>query len=100
MKLQEIFAEVNSKFNKFFQPSKLNKFFQRPSFVESAVKNFVAGVNAIAQKTQEDEQYWEEGGIRIQENSPKSGGREETQTKETNRTKGRRLRRTTCNCSL
>ena len=47
-------------------------------FPENAVKNFVAGVNAIAQKTQEDEQYWEEGGIRIQENSPKSGGREET----------------------
>ena len=79
MKVQDNFSrwiENSIKFSKgIFQQNFLE------GFAESAVKNFVAGVNAIAQKTQEDEQYWEEGGIRIQENSPKSGGREETQTK-------------------
>ena len=73
MKTQKNFLEKF--FSKIFQKNFLE------SFAESAVKNFIAGVNAIAKTTQEDEQYWEEGGIRIQENSPKSGGREETQTK-------------------
>ena len=73
MKTQENFLEKF--FSKIFQKNFLE------SFAESAVKNFIAGVNAIAQKTQEDERYWEEGGIRIQENRPKSGGREETKTK-------------------
>ena len=73
MKTQENFLEKF--FSKIFQQNFL------VSFPENVVKNFIAGVNSIAQATQEDERYWEEGGIRIQENSPKSGGREETQTK-------------------
>ena len=78
MKLKEIFHD--SKLSEIFQGLKTQNNFLVP-WIESAVKNFIAGVNAIAQKTQEDERYWEEGGIRIQENSPKSGGREETKTK-------------------
>ena len=81
MKTQENFLQFKT--HKNFLESKLRKIFQnQKNFLEpyavNVVKNFIAGVNAIAQKTQEDEQYWEEGGIRIQENRPKSGGREET----------------------
>ena len=91
MILQKNFLEgVNLKIKEIFCVSKLKKNFQTQrnflvSFPENAVKNFIAGVNAIAQKTQEDERYWEEGGIRIQENRPKNGGREETQTTQNNR---------------
>ena len=81
MKLQENFL---GKFQENFLEKFFSKIFQE-NFLEpyavNVYKNFIAGVSAIAQKTQEDEQYWEEGGIRIQENRPKSGGREETQTK-------------------
>ena len=77
----EFFAEkffaVKFFAEKFF---KTQRNFLEP-YVVNVWKNFVAGVNAIAQATQEDERFWEEGGIRIQENSPKSGGREETKTK-------------------
>ena len=80
--IQSNFLEVVENSKKFFT----EKFFKtQRNFLEpyavNVYKNFVAGVNAIAKTTQEDEQYWEEGGIRIQKNSPKSGGREETQTK-------------------
>ncbi len=90
MKNQDIFPSeffVDKFFaGKFFVEEFFREIFQSQknfleSFPENAVKNFIAGVNAIAKETQEDERYWEEGGIRIQENSPKSGGREETQTK-------------------
>ena len=75
---KNFFAEKFFSFSrKIFQDQKN---FLEP-YVVNVYKNFVAGVSAIAQKAQEDERYWEEGGIRIQENSPKSGGREETQTK-------------------
>ena len=73
--LQENFQNSKNFFSKIFQQN-----FLEP-YVVNVYKNFIAGVNAIAKATQEDERFWEEGGIRIQENSPKSGGREETQTK-------------------
>ena len=82
MNLQRNFLEGFENAKNFFA----EKFFKtQENFLEplavNVYKNFLAGVSAIAKKTQEDEQYWEEGGIRIQKNSPKSGGREETQTK-------------------
>ena len=82
MNIQRNFLEVVENSVNFFTENffKTQKNFLEP-YVVNMYKNFLAGVSAIAQKTQEDEQYWEEGGIRIQENSPKSGGREETQTK-------------------
>ena len=79
MNFQKIFLEWIENSLKFSKEIFQQNFLE--GFVESAVKNFIAGVSAIAQKTQEDERYWEEGGIRIQENRPKSGGREETKTK-------------------
>ena len=79
MKTQEIFSEGVSKSKEFFQRAKLKEFFQR-SFVESAVENFKAGVRFF-EEAQDTQGSFEEGGIRIQENSPKSGGREETKTK-------------------
>ena len=80
--IQRNFLEVVENSKKFFTEKffRTQKNFLEP-YVVNMYKNFVAGVNAIAQATQEDERFWEEGGIRIQENSPKSGGREETQTK-------------------
>ena len=78
--IQRIFSEGVSKLKEFFQPSKLKEFFQRRSFVENAVENFKAGVRFF-EEAQDTQGSFEEGGIRIQENRPKSGGREETQTK-------------------
>ena len=88
MKNQDIFPSeffVEKFFaGKFFAEKFFNKIFQK-NFLEpyavNVYKNLKAGVSSIAQATQEDERFWEEGGIHIQENSPKSGGREETKTK-------------------
>ena len=82
MNLQRNFLEGFQNSVKFFAEKffKTQENFLEP-YVVNVYKNFIAGVNSIAQATQEDERYWEEGGIRIQENSPKNGGREETQTK-------------------
>ena len=73
MKTQENFLEKF--FSKIFQQNFLE------SFVESAVKNFNRGVDFFATQAKETTSEFTEGGIRIQENRPKSGGREETQTK-------------------
>ena len=86
---QKNFLEGVSKPSKIFQRAKLSKIFQRQknfleSFAESAVKNFKMGVDSVGKilwKEEESQQEFTEGGIRIQENRPKSGGREETQTK-------------------
>ena len=79
--IQKIFSEGVSKLSKFFQPSEFRKFFQRKSFVENLIENFNRGVDFFATQAKETTSEFTEGGIRIQENRPKSGGREETQTK-------------------
>ena len=90
MKTQKNFLEEFS--NRIFQNAK--KFskgiFQQnflKSFPEKVWKNFLAGTEAINKLIVGDELYekakegpteFTEGGIRIQENRPKNGGREET----------------------
>ena len=92
MKNQDIFP-TEFFADKFFRFS--SKIFQsQKNFLEpyavNVYKNFLAGTEALNklivggdlyEKTKEAKGSYEEGGIRIQENSPKSGGREETQTK-------------------
>ena len=73
MKTQKNFLEKF--FSKIFQQNFL------VSFPESVVKNFNRGVDFFATQAKETTSEFTEGGIRIQENSPKSGGREETKTK-------------------
>ena len=84
MKIQEKF----SKLSKFFQGFKTQKIFS--AWPEVVWQNFLAGTEALNklivgdelyEKTKEGPTEFTEGGIRIQENSPKSGGREETKTK-------------------
>ena len=80
MKTQKNFLEEFS--NRIFQNAKkFSKGIFQQNFLEpyavNVYKNLKAGVSSIAQATQEDERFWEEGGIRIQENRPKNGGREE-----------------------
>ena len=86
MKIQNIFpAEFFAeKFfaGKFFVEEFFRGIFQSQknfleSFPESAIKNFKSGVRFF-EEAQEAQGSYEEGGIRIQENRPKSGGREET----------------------
>jgi len=85
MKLQENFLGGVSKLNKFFQGFKNQKNFS--AWPEVVWQNFLAGTEALNKLIVGDELYektkqgpteFTEGGIRIQENSPKSGGREET----------------------
>ena len=68
-----IFQNAEEFFRGIFQSQK--NFLE--SFPESAIKNFKSGVRFF-EEAQEAQGSYEEGGIRIQENRPKSGGREET----------------------
>ena len=74
-----------------FLESKLKRIFQtQKNFLDplavNIYKNFLAGTEALNkligvrffEEAQEAQGSYEEGGIRIQENRPKSGGREET----------------------
>ena len=91
--MQKYFLESVSKLKNIFWGSKLKNIFQdQKNFLEpyavNVWKNFLAGTEALNklmvgdlyEKTKEAQGSYEEGGIRIQENSPKSGGREETKT--------------------
>ena len=80
----EFFAEEFSK--RIFQSKKFfreiwkdlqtqNKFVK--PWLENAVENLKSGVRFF-EEAQDTQGSFEEGGIRIQENRPKSGGREET----------------------
>ena len=83
MKNQDIFPtdffveKFSRKLNEIFQALKTQNNFLVP-WIESAVKNFNRGVDFFATQAKETTTEFTEGGIRIQENSPKSGGREET----------------------
>ena len=80
-----------SKLKENFQNSmKFSKNIFQGNFLQEVQRNFLAGTEAINklivgdelyEKTKEGPTEFTEGGIRIQENSPKSGGREETKTK-------------------
>ena len=74
MKLKEIFWD--SKLSKIFQDQKN---FLEP-YAVNFYKNFILGVDSVGKILwkEEGQQEFTEGGIRIQENRPKSGGREET----------------------
>jgi hypothetical protein len=75
------------------QKNFLENFFReifQGNFLQEVQRNFLAGTEALNklivgdelyEKTKEGPTEFTEGGIRIQENRPKSGGREETQTK-------------------
>ena len=72
---KEIFQEKFSNAKKFFREIFQQNFLE--SFPESVIKNFNRGVDFFATQAKETTTEFTEGGIRIQENRPKNGGREE-----------------------
>ncbi len=92
MKFSKEFLQRNFQNSKEFSKNIFQQNFldQQQNFLEQVWQNFLAGTAALNklivgdelyEKTKEGPTEFTEGGIRIQENSPKSGGREETQTK-------------------